>query len=76
MTKSVRLAQVKTCSRRVRVGRMRPCLNRGVAGSFFDFSLTTGSLRVVTGPGVICRRLATFFQSHAARLRPRTVKWW
>jgi hypothetical protein len=39
MTKSVRLAQVRTCLRGVSVGRMRSCLNRELQRdslTFFD----------------------------------------
>jgi hypothetical protein len=37
MTKSVRLAQARTCLRGVNVGRMRPCLNRELRGVFLTF---------------------------------------
>ena len=40
MTKSVQLAQVRTCLRRANVGQMRSCLNRGSQGRFLTFLLT------------------------------------
>jgi hypothetical protein len=37
MTKSVRLAQVRTCLRGVSMGRMSTCLNRELQGGFLTF---------------------------------------